>query len=337
MKSFYKGLLAATGLFAVYVAGTGAAVYAKATKRSSKYRDRNYDPEEEKEFIVPKKRSSAYRHGAYNYNIWWNTRDTEKVEIMSYDGLRLRGGILRAEEGVRKGRFAIVVHGHLCCAGEEGFISKMFHDEGYDVLAIDQRSHGKSDGETITMGRLEASDVVEWARYIADRFPDEEIVLYGASMGGNTVVRTTERVMPGKVVCVIDDCGYCRADEAIMQTLRHDHPGLIFKSAVNGVCSLIYRIEQGESIKKTDARGPVSRARVPVLFIHGTDDSIVDCKDSRNLYSLHPGKKKLVIFDGVKHNCSYLSDRERYTREVMNFIDSCCDERLEGNKGEKNS
>ena len=325
LKGFYKGLLAASGPFAAYVVGTGVTVYVNAMKRSSKHPDRNYDPDEEKDYIVPGESSSAYRHGAYNYNIWWNTRDTEKVEIMTFDGLRLRGGYLPAEGG-NADRIALVVHGHLCCAGEEGFISKMFHDNGYDVIAIDQRSHGKSDGDTITMGRLEASDVVEWMRYIADRFPEKKIIAYGASMGGNTVLRTTDRALPKQVVCVIDDCGYCRADEAIMMTLKHDFPGLIFKGAVNGVCSLTYRILQGERIRKTDACGPVSRAKVPVLFIHGTDDSIVDCNDSRKLYSLHPGKKKLIINDDVKHNCSFFADREKYTEEVMDFIDSCCAE-----------
>lgn len=325
MKGFYKGLLAATALFSSYVIGTGATVYVNAMIRSSKRPDRNYDPEEEKDYIIPGESSSAYRHGAYNYNIWWNTRETEPVEIMSFDGLRLRGGYLPAEGG-NADRIALVVHGHLCCAGEEGFISKMFHDGGYDVLAIDQRSHGKSDGSTITMGRSEATDAVEWMRYIADRFPEKKIVVYGASMGGNTVLRTVDRILPKQVVCVIDDCGYARADEAIMMALKHDYPGLVFKSAVNGVCNLFYRAHQGQSIKKTDASGPVSRAKVPVLFIHGTDDAIVNCDDSRRLYSLHPGKKKLIINDGVKHNCSFFADRERYTQEVMDFIDSCCEE-----------
>ena len=324
MKGFYKGLLAATGLFAVYVAGTGATVYANAMRRPSSKPDRNYDPDEQKDYIIPTERSSVYRNAAYNYNIWWNTRDGEEVEIMSTDGLRLRGGILRAEEGKAVGRLAIVIHGHLCCAGEEGFISKMFHDAGYDVLAVDQRAHGKSDGDTITMGRMEAVDAVEWARYAADRFPDRKIVLYGASMGGNTVLRTADKSLPRQVICIIDDCGYCRADEAVLKSLRHDYTGLLFKEAVCAACSVTYRIMQGESIKKTDACGPVSRAKVPVMFIHGTDDTIVDCSDSRKLYGMHPGKKKLVIFDGVKHNYSYFADRERYTREVFDFIDSCC-------------
>ena len=324
MKGFYKGLLLATGAFAVYVAGAGAAVYTKAMTRSSDKRDRNYDPDEVKEFIIPTEKSSAYRQAAYNYNIWWNTQDTEKVEVISADGLRLRGGILMAEPEKAVGRFAIVVHGHVCCAGEEGFISKMFHDNGYDVLAVDQRCHGKSDGETITMGRMEASDVVEWSRLIAKRFPNEKIVLYGASMGGNTVLRTVDRELPEQVVCVIDDCGYCRADEAVLLSLRHDFSGLLFKEALNAACSMTYRVMQGASIRDTDACGPVSRARIPVLFIHGTDDAIVDCNSSRKMYALHPGKKKLLIFDGAKHNCSYFSDRDRYTGEVIEFIDSCC-------------
>ena len=324
MKGFYKGLLVATGLFVTYVAGAGAAVYTKAMTRTPGKGDRNYDPEEKKEFIIPTEKSSAYRQAAYNYNIWWNTQDTEKVEIVSADGLRLRGAVLAADPKNKIGRLAIVVHGHYCCAGEEGHISKMFHDNGYDVLAIDQRSHGKSDGEAITMGRMEASDVVEWSWYAAERFPEERQVLYGASMGGNTVLRTTDRDLPSQVACVIDDCGYCRADEAVLLSLRHDYSGLLFKEAVTAACSMTYRIMQGENIKNTDACGPVSRARIPVLFIHGTDDTIVDCADSRKMYALHPGKKKLVIFDGVKHNYSYFSDRNRYTREVTEFIDSCC-------------
>jgi|GEM_PF-1085276 len=330
MKSFYKGLLAATGVFGAYVVGTGFTVYANGMVRAPSHPDRNYDPEQEKDFIMPSEGSSVYRHAAYNYNIWWNTRDLERVEIMSDDGLRLRGAILRAEEGKSAGMTAVVVHGHLCCAGEEGFISKMFNDAGYDVLAMDQRGHGKSDGGTITMGRLEAGDVVEWVKYMAERFPENRIVVYGASMGGNTVCRISDRTLPEQVVCLIDDCGYCRADEAVMMTLRHDFPGLILKGAVNGVCSLAYRVLQGAKIKETDARGPVSRARLPMLFIHGTEDTIVECDDSRKLYSLHPGKKKLVLFDGAKHNYSFFTDRDRYEREVFDFIDSCCEEAVPG-------
>ena len=67
MKGFYKGLLAATGLFAVYVAGTGATVYANAMRRPSSRPDRNYDPDEKKDYIVPTEKSSVY--GIFFYHL----------------------------------------------------------------------------------------------------------------------------------------------------------------------------------------------------------------------------------------------------------------------------
>ena len=94
MKGFYKGLLLATGVFAAYIAGTGATVYTQAMTRSSTKRDRNYDPDEVKEYIVPTERSSVYRHAAYNYNVWWNTQDTEKVEVIRLTGCGFGEGSL---------------------------------------------------------------------------------------------------------------------------------------------------------------------------------------------------------------------------------------------------
>lgn len=54
---------------------------------------------------------------------------------------------------------------------------------GLNVLLVDQRSHGESEGRLITFGVKERRDVVTWIDYVLEHFGDDtEIFLSGLSM-----------------------------------------------------------------------------------------------------------------------------------------------------------
>ena len=117
--------------------------------------DRNYAEGTESAKEPPEK-ATEYRKSAYPYNKWWSEQPTQERHILSRDGLKLEAKLLKADR--ETDRLAIVVHGHRCCSGEEGYICKMFHDEGYHVLAIEQRAHGVSEGTCIGFGYREKDD-----------------------------------------------------------------------------------------------------------------------------------------------------------------------------------
>ena len=191
----------------IFFFGAAFLCYKTGLIRRDKY-DRNYVPERDDDAPMSP-HASEYRRRSKEYNKWWNAQDLQRLEILSEDGLRLKAGFLPADQ--ETDRLAIVVHGHHCCAGEEGFISKMFHDEGFHVLAMDQRSHGASEGTHITMGYRESRDIKKWAELMAEKYPDCKMLLYGASMGGATVCMASELDLPEQIKCIISDCAYTSA------------------------------------------------------------------------------------------------------------------------------
>lgn len=286
-------------------------------------RDRNFDPVHGG--AAPGKKASLYRRLAFEGNRWWNTRDLQRCRITSRDGLVLRGALLPGSAD----RAALVVHGHRCCAGEVGFLSRMYHEMGFTVLAVDQRAHGKSEGHLLTMGQREAQDIADWADYLARRLPEARIVLHGCSMGAATVLYAGALPLPDSALCLISDCGYTSALEATLQEMRLEHPHLPLLRGVAVVCSGFCRLFGGFSLVVPDLRQAVSHCRLPALFLHGDADRAVPPAMSRELARLHPGFKQLALFEGAQHATSYFSDPTRYRTVCGDFISACAAKRAQ--------
>ena len=107
----------------------------------------------------------------------------EDVFITSFDGLRLHAKFYAASE--RKAPVQIMFHGYKSSA-ERDFCGGLREgiDGGFNVLLVDQRAHGESEGKYLTFGVNERFDCLSWASYAAERFGnDVKIYLYGISMG----------------------------------------------------------------------------------------------------------------------------------------------------------
>ena len=70
-----------------------------------------------------------------------------------------------------------------------------------------------------------------------------------------------------------------------------------------------------ESIKK------VEHLQVPVLYIHGTEDTFVPHEMSRELYNRTASPKQLKLILGGGHNNSAAVGGEEYLRAVRSFVE----------------
>ena len=112
----------------------------------------------------------------------------EDVFITSFDGLRLHAKFYAAPDP--KAPVQIMFHGYKSAA-ERDFCGGLREgiDGGFNVLLVDQRAHGESEGKYLTFGVNERFDCLSWANYAAERFGrDVKIYLYGISMGAATVL-----------------------------------------------------------------------------------------------------------------------------------------------------
>jgi len=99
----------------------------------------------------------------------------EEVAIQSEDGLKLVGRYYHVADN---GPLEIQCHGYKGNAIRDFCGSwKIAREEGRNVLLIDERCHGKSEGHTITFGIRERKDVLGWIRYANNRFGQIPIIL----------------------------------------------------------------------------------------------------------------------------------------------------------------
>ena len=129
-------------------------------------------------------------------------RPYEEVSIESFDGFTLFGRYYHVKDGAP---LDIGFHGYRSSALTDfAGGSELSFSMGHNLLLIDERAHGRSEGRTITFGIQERWDADSWVRYAVERFgADTEIILYGVSMGAATVLMAAGLDLPENVKGII--------------------------------------------------------------------------------------------------------------------------------------
>ena len=279
--------------------------YWYAFKRDPKRQSEEYD--------VP---VSKYREKVIENILFLMQTPFEDVEIMSDDSLKLYGRYYHVKDSAP---VAIMFHGYRSNAfrdGNGGFRIALKY--GLNVLMPDQRSHGKSEGDTITFGIKERYDCAGWVNYAIKRFgPDVKIVLIGLSMGAATVMMASDIVPKENVKGIIADCGYSSPKEILKEVARQ------MKYPV----SLSYfflrigaRVFGGFDVEESTSLKSLQKTNIPILFIHGEADGFVPCNMSRHCHRMCASDKQIFTVKNATHGTSYYLDTEGYTKTTTDFL-----------------
>lgn len=244
----------------------------------------------------------------------------EEVWIQAFDGVRLFGKYYATSHGAP---VQIMFHGYRSAAERDFCGGLPFAlSEGYNVLLVDQRAHGKSGGKCLTFGFKERFDCASWIDYVLARFGlDTRIVLYGMSMGAATVLMAAGLSLPQNVRAIVADCGYTSPADILKRVLRdRRYPVWLIYPLIR----LGGRLFAGIDTEAASAREAMSHCTIPVCLFHGEDDRFVPCDMSRENYrACIAENKRLLTFPGAGHGMSYLLDEERYLNELRSFLRSC--------------
>lgn len=250
----------------------------------------------------------------------WNNEVTamphESVFITAVDGLKLHGKYYEYAKGAP---MELMFHGYRGSAERDlcGGVQRAFA-LGRNVLIVDQRACGKSEGRVITFGVKESQDCLAWLSYIVERFgAEQKVILTGISMGAATVLCASGYDLPSNVVGILADCGYTSAKAIIGKVI--DGMGLPSKLLYPFV-RLGARLFGGFGLESISPIESVKRCRVPVIFIHGENDDFVPCEMSRENFDACPTAKRLVTVPEAGHGMAYLVDGKGYLDALADFF-----------------
>ena len=191
-------------------------------------------------------------------------------------------------------------------------------ERGHNVLLIDQRAHGQSEGNCLSFGILERRDCRCWVNYINRRCGEEtKIILVGISMGAATVMMATELNLPENVVGVVADCGYSSPEKIIRKVMKDMKIPQIFYPVVAASAKVYGHFDLSES---TPTKA-MSKCKIPVVFVHGEADEFVPYEMTLENYEACASKKALVSVPGAGHGLSYMVNLEAYRAGVDTFLD----------------
>lgn len=248
----------------------------------------------------------------------WFADNAEDRWLTSHDGLELHALYLPQEADSHK--YAVVCHGYGSIPQDMGGFASRFYERGYNILAPAARAHELSEGRYVGMGWPERRDIADWVDTLVEQDPDAEIVLFGVSMGGATVMMTAgEADLSPNVKCVIEDCGYSSVWDEFAEQL--DQMFHLPTFPVLDAASLVTQIRAGYGFKEASAVEQLKKNQRPMLFIHGEEDTFVPYAMLDLVYNAcaSPDKEKLSI-PGAGHGESAATDPELYWATVDAFL-----------------
>lgn len=246
--------------------------------------------------------------------------EKEDVYITSRDGLKLHGYLIPREKA--KGTI-IMVHGWRSrVAYDFSAIWQKYRDMGYNLLGIEQRAIGKSEGKYICFGVKERYDLIDWVHFVNERFGKENPVIFsGISMGSSTVMFAIgNEELPKNVIGAIADCGFTSAHDEFCHLLRTSYH--LPKFPFLYIANVFAKVFAGFTFNECNSKETLKNAKIPVLFIHGEADGFVPIEFTRQSYEACASRRELFTVKDADHGMSYLADQETGDRRLTEFLNS---------------
>lgn len=234
------------------------------------------------------------------------------------EGLKIVGRYYPADKP--SDLFLVLSHGCRCNGLREfAMISEYYHKLNYNLLIVDHRACGDSEGEYMGFGYYESSDTMLWLDYLNNRFgKDIKIFLHGVSMGAATVLMMSSKQLPENVKGIIADCSYTSAWDEFSYQIETS-----FKLPVHPILDIVNltaKNKAGYDFKNASPLNCVKNAKVPILFIHGAKDEFVPEFMVNKLYNACCTRKDLLIVPDAIHARSFQKEPELYINKVKGFI-----------------
>jgi uncharacterized protein len=171
---------------------------------------------------------------------------------------------------------------------------------GVNILAVDYRGYGRSQGKPDEAGVYRDADAAYDYLVEQRHFRPQDIVIYGHSLGGAVAVNLASR-RP------------CR--------------GLIVQSSFTNVRAMarrMFAIPLVEFLAKSrfDSLEKIREVRAPILIVHGTRDDVVPFAMGQELFAAAPAPKRFHPIEGAGHNNVLEAGGENYLACLKAFVET---------------
>jgi len=180
--------------------------------------------------------------------------------------------------------------------------TRMLAQAGYRAVLVDLRGQGRSTGDYLTFGVVEARDVVQ----VIDDLEQRKLIaghlgLFGLSFGAATALEVAG--IDPRVKAVVALASFATMREEVPHFGHQMLPALTWYLSAED-CRAIEDEAGKLAAFDPDAASPlaaIGRTHVPVLLVHGTFDLIIPVDQAKELHAAAADHSELLLVPGAGH------------------------------------
>ncbi len=200
------------------------------------------------------------------------------------------------------------------------FYAPSYERAGYNVLVIDKRAHGFSDGRYGDMGKFSSIDIINWAKMIHEQYGINNITLHGICIGCSICLYAYNRPeCPDYVNRLVVEGMFTTFYDSFYRHMKEQ------KRPTHPYCWMIMKYAQHNTHENYIHEGPifeVKNCKKPVLFLFTTQDHYTYPEEAKAFLEKCGSKqKKLVWFEKGLHSHIRINNEEAYDKAIADFTE----------------
>lgn len=201
------------------------------------------------------------------------------------------------------------------------YFAEPYRKAGFNVLVIDTRCHGKSDGKYNTIGVKESCDVLAWSKLLNEKFGNREVWFHGICIGTSAgIFAITSEECPDFVKGFVTEGCFISFRETFKRHMIADKRPLF--PVLDLVMLLINRhtgtnVYWDKPIRAIKKINPDKK----VLFLYGEKDIFSIPPKTKLLFDACSSKNKQIVwFSEGGHSHLRINNKEKYDNAIVEFL-----------------
>jgi len=219
------------------------------------------------------------------------TQKFEEINFKTQDRLLLNGILFRSDSS--KG-LIFYLHGNAGSLNSWGEVAKTYTELNYDVLMLDYRGFGKSEGKINSQDQL-FQDLQTVYDELKTKYDESKIIVLGYSIGTGLAAKIASANQPKLLIL---QAPYF----SLIDMMKHTYP-------IIPTFFLKYKFETNKFIKD---------CKMPIIIFHGNKDEVIYYNSSIKLQEIIKPDDTLITLYGQGHNG--LTDNPEYITNIKRIL-----------------
>ena len=248
--------------------------------------------------------------------LWYEQNADKKQELqIESDTLKLFGEYY----DFGGDRCAIILTGRAESLPQGYYFAEPYSRLGFNVLLIDSRAHGLSEGDFNTAGFEESKDVLAWAKIVYETFAPRSIMFHGICVGAAAgIFALSNDDCPEYIDGIVVEGLFTNFGESLKNhMIERKKPTFLTCQFIN----MWMKHYTGHNMNF----GPIdviSKINKPIMFLHGHQDFYSLPKHAQEMFDLCPAEIKMITwFDEGTHSLLRPVNKEQYDCAISHYVE----------------